>query len=179
VTITEALKIEKGASRDAPVFSICLACGFTPLHLRTFLSAHLQQAVPDRRVQINVGTYGDTAGTIESSGTASDGLDGLVVALEWLDLDARLDFRNSTVWAAETASDIVNECRAKLDRIVVALSRLPSGTRVSVSLPTLPLPPFFHTPGWQTSQVELQLERAVIEFACQVAESGRANIVNP
>jgi len=49
VTITEALRITQSVPRDARPFAVTLACGFTPLHLQTFLAAHLQQALPDRK----------------------------------------------------------------------------------------------------------------------------------
>lgn len=36
-----------------------LVCGFTPLHIHTFFHAELQQILPDRRVEIYKGLYGD------------------------------------------------------------------------------------------------------------------------
>ena len=52
--------------RDARPFAVTLACGFTPLHLQTFLAAHLQQSLPDRKVTITSGLYGNLAGTLEA-----------------------------------------------------------------------------------------------------------------
>ena len=45
--ITEALKIINDAPKDAKAFEVTLACGFTPLHLQTFLCAQLQQMLPE------------------------------------------------------------------------------------------------------------------------------------
>ena len=65
--ITEALKIINDAPKDAKAFEVTLACGFTPLHLQTFLCAHLQQMLPGRRVTVSTGLYGGLARTIEES----------------------------------------------------------------------------------------------------------------
>src|ERR1700733_5177658 len=66
VTITQALQIAQRVPATAPKFQVQLACGFTPLHLQTFLTAHLQQKLPGRKVSIAAGLYGDLAGTIEN-----------------------------------------------------------------------------------------------------------------
>jgi len=102
VTITEALKITQNAPRDARPFAVTMACGFTPLHLQTFLAAHLQQALPERKVVITCGLYGDLLGTLQTV-TEAALPDGVVVALEWADLDARLDYRRAQTPAAGAA----------------------------------------------------------------------------
>ena len=45
--------------------------GFTPLHLQTFLAAHLQQKLPDRKITIQSGLYGNLIGTLEGITEAS------------------------------------------------------------------------------------------------------------
>lgn len=76
VKITEALKITQSAPANARPFSVVLACGFTPLHLQTFLSAHLQQLLPNRKVVVTPGLYGTLAETLErTSDLAIDGVD--------------------------------------------------------------------------------------------------------
>ena len=62
--ITEALKITQSASANARPFCVVLACGFTPLHLQTFLSAHLQQSLPNRKVVVTTGLFGNLAGNL-------------------------------------------------------------------------------------------------------------------
>lgn len=153
-----------------------LACGFTPLHLQTFLAAHLQQALADRKVTISAGLYGDLAGTLEGVGGPSP--DGVVVALEWADMDPRLDFRSAGGWGWNVADHIVSNARAVLGRVSAAIALIPSGTRIALSLPTLPLPPAFHTPGWQTSAHELALEADLLRFAADVVQDGRVKVVN-
>ncbi len=178
MTITEALRITQSVSRDARPFAVTLACGFTPLHLQTFLAAHLQQALTDRKVIITPGLYGNLVGTLESiSGAALP--DGLVIALEWPDLDPRLDYRGAGSWGATAANDIVAGAQTMLDRIAAALLQVPPGPRIALSLPTLALPPLFHTPGWQVSQHELALEADVLRFAADIAKEGRTAVINP
>ena len=50
---------------DAPVANIFLASGFTPLHLRTFLAAHLRLQSPTERVEVSTGLFGDLAGNLD------------------------------------------------------------------------------------------------------------------
>lgn len=176
MTITEALKVMQGAPRDGRRFCVTLACGFTPLHLHTFLTAHLQQALPDRKVSISTGLYGNLAGTLE--GIAGSAPDGVVIALEWADLDPRLDFRSAGGWGWNAASDIVSSARAVLDRVSSAVVVIPSGVRIALSLPTLPLPPAFHTPGWEASAHELVLEADLLRFASNMAQNGRVIVGN-
>ena len=177
MTITEALKITQAAPRDARPFAVKLACGFTPLHLQTFLAAHLQQALPDRKVTITPGLFGDLAGTLESLSGAPP-LDAIVIALEWADLDARLDYRSAGSWGLAAASDVVASARAMLHRLAAALLRIPAGPRIAISPPMLPLPPVFHTQGWQASQDELALRAEVLHFAAEVAQDGRVAVIN-
>jgi len=177
VNITEALKITQNVPRDARPFAVTLACGFTPLHLRTFLAAHLQQSLADRRATISSGLYGNLVGTLEAISVASLP-DGLVIALEWPDLDARLDYRSAGSWSGAAANDIVASARTSLTRLGAALAQIPSGPRIALSLPTLPLPPLFHTPGWQASAHQLHLESDLLRFATDVAQDGRIAIVN-
>lgn len=177
MTITEALKITQSAPRDARPFTVTLACGFTPLHLQTFLAAHLQQALPDRKVTITTGLYGDLVGTLESLSGAPPP-DGIVIALEWADLDARLDYRSAGSWGLAAAADIEVSARAMLNRIAAALLGIPAGPRIALSPPMLPLPPMFHTQGWQASRYELAIRAEVLLFAAQVAQDGRIAIIN-
>lgn len=177
MTITEALRITQRAPRDARRFAVTLACGFTTLHLQTFLAAHLQKALPDRKVTIASGLYGNLTGTLEGLADAASP-DALAIALEWSDLDARLDYRSAGSWELAAASDIVSSARVLLDRIAAALARIPSGPRIALSLPALPLPPIFHTPGWQASQHELALQAAVFHFATHIAQDSRIAVIS-
>ena len=86
--ITEALKITQSVAGDARPFAVALASGFTPLHLKTLMQAHLQQTLPDRSVEVATGLFGNLAETID--GAVNQNWHGLVVVIEWADLDPRL-----------------------------------------------------------------------------------------
>lgn len=79
--LTEALSIVQNSSPGTRSHPLILACGFTPLHLQTFLTAHLQQLLPQRRVQASTGLLGDLAGALE--GIRDPAIQGVAVALEW------------------------------------------------------------------------------------------------
>lgn len=172
MTVTEALKIiQRGGQEGAP-FHVLLACGCTPLHLRTFLQAHLQQALPHRQVKVSDGLYGDLCGTLERASGVSR--DGVAILLEWADLDLRLGYRSAASWRDAAAQDILSVIHRTLQRIGAAIAGIPREVRLALSPPTLPLPPLFHTAGWQTSQMELLLDQKISSFLAQV--SGRAGL---
>lgn len=166
--VTEALRIIQAAPSDAPVFRVALACGFTPLHVSTLLQAHLQSAIPGRRVQIMPGLYGNLAGTVESLLTGSDA-HGAAVVVEWFDLDPRLGYRQTGGWSPADLPDIALTVEHTLTRIEAALLRAPYSMRIAVMLPTLGLPPVFYTPAAQASEAEFRLRQAVAQFGRCIA----------
>lgn len=174
VKITEALKIVQGAPADAAPFRVTAACGFTALHLRTFLAAYLQLAFSDRAVKINEGLYGDLCGTLERV----EDVDAVAVLIEWPDLDSRLDFRNAGPWGRDTVASVVEHASLTLARIATAINGIKSGIPIALSLPSLPIPPMFPTPGWQWSEGELLLKSAVLRFAAEMAADGRVRVVS-
>lgn len=177
MTITEALKIIQAAGReDRPQYPVFVACGFTPLHLQTFLTAHLQQRMPGKKITIQTGLFGNTAGTLES--LRQSDVAALALALEWQDLDPRLGFRSAGAWGPEVSNDVLSVVRAMLGRMGAALEQLPPAMAVACSLPTLPLPPMFHTPGWQAAEIELAVERELLEFAARCSARRGFSVVN-
>jgi FkbH-like protein len=177
LTVTEALKIIQKGSQAGPAFDILLACGCTPLHLRTFLQAHLQQALPQRKVSVSDGLYGDLSGTLERA--AGKSLAGIAVVLEWADLDQRLGYRSAAPWNDRAARDILTVAEATLQRLDAAIARIPREVRVALSPPTLPLPPLFHTAGWQASEMELLLDQKISSFLVQISNRAGLTAVNP
>ena len=176
VTFAEALRSLPKASREMPPLQVVLACGFTPLHISTFLRAHLQQNLGGRAVETVTGLYGDLAGTLENADPTSQS--SLAVIIEWRDLDKRLSFRQSGDWGPSATNDIVASATAMLRRIYAALLRRPPGTRAAISLPTLPLPPVFHTAGWDAGASELALNASVAEFASAARRLDNVLVVN-
>ena len=166
----------QAAPRDAEPFRVALVCGYTPLHVQTFLAAHLQLALPQRHVTVVPGLYGDVAGSLES--LAHEAPDAVSLSLEWEDLDPRLGFRSSGQWGAEAVSDILTTVRSALRRLATAVSRIPAGVRIAIAPPSLPLPPLFYTPGFQSSAAELTLQQNVAEFQVHLAADVRVAIIS-
>ena len=159
--LTEALQtLHTPVPGGASPFRLFLACGFMPLHLATFLRAHLRRLLPGRDISVAAGVYGDTVGNIRRGGDA----DAAVVALEWADLDPRLGIRRLGGWGPSVHAEILESVRTNLQAISDAVST--SGAPlVCVSLPTLPLPPTGVTPGWRAGPFELKIRHMVATFA--------------
>lgn len=176
MTLTEALKILQTPAPDgAATLDIFLACGFTPLHLKTLLEARLRQLLPDRRINVSTGLYGDLAGSVEQIRAA--GANGAAVIVEWEDLDPRLGRRRLAAWSPETAEDVMQSVAGQLNRLRRALGAAEG--RIALAAPSLPLPPLAHTPTWQSSRLELELRRATAEFAAWAASRPDIRVVSP
>jgi FkbH-like protein len=168
--------INRSAAAGAEVFRVGLVCGFTPLHLQTFLHAELQSLFPDRRVEPTSGLYGDVTGTLES--LKREQLDAVVLALEWPDLDARLGIRQMGGWGPSNLDAIVERTQLFLlhvQRLVEQISRL---VPVIISLPSLPVPPLFFTAGWQASSIELKLKGLISEFVVALSQIDQVRVLN-
>jgi FkbH-like protein len=176
VKLTEALHIRQRAAAIPGRFSVMLACGFTPLHLETFLAAHLQLALPKRRVEVKTGLYGDLTGTLER--LAETDVDAIAVAIEWPDLDPRLGYRTLGGWGPDQEVDIVKHAHATLARMRAAVENAPPSIPMAISLPTLPLPPAFHTAGWQASAAALEIQQALACFAAETARRPIHRVLN-
>jgi FkbH-like protein len=184
VTILEALKIiQKTPPADTRQLDVSLACGFTPLHLETFLKAHLAQAFPDRAVHLNTGLFGDLFGNIER--IAATRPDASFVLVEWEDLDPRLGIRRPGDWSPSAYSDIVDSACASVARLRSALEQIQSS--VALSLTTLPFPPIGHYPGWQAHPLQARIRESLASFewwACstsniRVLSSERLDQISP
>ncbi len=171
--LSEALEILQSARHRQNPFSVTLACGFTPLHVETFLAAYLQNTLPDRRVEIRTGLYGDLAGTLEKARSG----DAVAVVIEWPDLDARLGYRSLGGWGPEQENDIVAQVHSSLERFRGAVEKI-DGTPIAILTPTLPPAPAFHTAGWEAGTCELELEHAVANFTLSLAKHPLISIVN-
>jgi FkbH-like protein len=173
--LVEALNIAKGsADAHKAAYRAYLACGFQPLHLATFLTAHLQLALADRKAEVLTGVYGDLPGNIMRA--ASNQCDCAVIVMEWADLDPRLGIRQLGIWNVTAEGDILGESGARLHQIEQAIHSLAGHARAVCCLPTLELPPFVHTPCSLTSEAEMGLREALDSFASRVARS--AQILN-
>lgn len=172
----EALQII-GRSGEKAGMSIHLLCGFTPLHLETFIKAHLLTRFPDAGVDVRTGLYGDLEGNIHRA--RENGGDGAIVIIEWSDLDQRLGFRTSGGWQIETLKDIVVQVEEKCQRIERRLAELVEAMPVVLVGPCLGLPPLTHLPPAQTSACELQLNTILAQFLQRVCAHDQIKLVSP
>jgi len=176
--LTKALEILKGVkSREGDVFTCFLAAGMNPLHLDTFLAAELGLLLPDQRIEIRHGLYGDFVGNLRR--IASNGADCGIVLMEWTDLDPRLGIRNMAAWSPSVYSDILSTVRARAVEVQQAIEKTCQRMPVVLSLPTLPLPPISFVPGWQASPFEIELKAAVHSVAHQVSQQAQVRVLNP
>ncbi|MDQ1408366.1 MAG: hypothetical protein QOJ41_101 [Acidobacteriaceae bacterium] len=178
MNLIEALEISrKPVAQGAKLLRIFLACGFTPLHLQNFLSAHLRQVFPENRVEIKTGLFGDLAGSLERLDAKT--LDGLAVALEWSDLDSRLGIRELGGWQVSDVAEVVSSVDRQLSRLLHALKTAARSVRpVAVSLPTIPLPPLFHTPPNISSAEKTKLLLSLAKFAAHLSEEPGVRILD-
>jgi FkbH-like protein len=164
MNLIEALELSRQpAAAGASPLRIFLACGFTPLHLQTFLQAHLRLLLPASRVEIKTGLYGDLPGTLERLNSAD--VNALIVPLEWSDLDSRLGIRVLGGWQAADLREIVASCELQLSRLERALGAAARNLPAIISLPTLPLPPLFFTSPNVESSEKAKLLASVAKFA--------------
>ena len=174
--LLDALKIvNQSAASNAPKLQIALNCGFTPLHVETFLAARVAQLNPHRSVRVTAGLYGDLAGNFERIDLTNT--ETIVALMEWADLDARLGIRSSGGWEPEKLPDITQSASAQLERIQNALRRVhPS---IVLSLPSLPLPPIAYSRPSCIGSFEADLRTELARFVQSVAAFEHVRIVSP
>ncbi len=169
MNLIEALEISrKPVAQDAKLLRVFLACGFTPLHLQNFLSAHLRQQFPDNRIEIKTGLFGDLAGSLERLDVT--GYDGTAVPLEWPDFDSRLGIRELGGWRVSDVHEVISSVDRQLSRLQHVLKTAARSAPVVVSLPTLPLPPLFYSPPNIYSAEKTKLFLSLAKFAADLAE---------
>jgi FkbH-like protein len=134
--------------------------------MQVFLGAHLQQRLAGRRVEVSTGLYGDVVGTLARLKDAAGR--SVALPLEWADLDPRFGYREAGQWGVAALPGILSDAFAMLERIAAAVEALRPEIPIAVSLPTLPLPPIFHTAGWQAAEAELALAQRLAEFASRI-----------
>lgn len=165
----EALQIIGQAAGERKI-TVHLLCGFMPLHLETFIKAHLALRFPSAQIDVRTGLYGDLEGNLQRA--RENGCDGAIAVIEWSDLDQRLGFRTSAGWRIETLDDIVAQVEDKCQRIETRLVELAGTMPVVLVAPCLGLPPLTHVPPAQTSACELRLNAILTQFLQRVCGQG-------
>ena len=177
MNLIDALELLKhDVPNGSPSFRVSLACGFSPLHLKTFLAAHLRARLPQRRIQIETGVFGDLAGNIERLDSSK--FDALAVVIEWEDLDPRLGIRSLGGWRSGDLRDIVDSAIQKTERLEHALTDACRLLPTSCCLPTLPLPPLSPSRPIQSSPCELQLRQIAASLATVICKQAGGRVVS-
>src|SRR5260370_23433888 len=143
--LSEALRInEQAVSATSPPRKVHLVCGFTPLHLETFVKANVRGNFRGEGVEIISGLFGDFEGNLRKATQAP--AEGALLVLEWTDLDERLGLRSSAGWGSEILADVAQQVPEKLRRPVTGLRGLANTISGAVPATPLPIPPLPHLP---------------------------------
>lgn len=176
--LLEALEVLK--KNDVETTSgreISLLCGFSPLHLQTFLEAHLRVQFSASHIEIKTGLYGDLAGNLER--LQPEGLAVACVVIEWADLDPRLGIRSLGSWRTGDIPDLVESARRQSERLAQLIRRVAERTPLYVTMPTLPLPPLFFTGTSQAHKDEYTLREVAASLAVSILNCGQVKLINP
>ena len=161
---------------EVSVIDVALACGFTPLHFRTFLNAHLRREFPDDKINVITGNYADLYSNLECLEKMK--ADSAVVVVELQDLDPRLGVRRLGGWTPKQLPDIRQNVRQQANHACAALERISCNKTIALSLPTLPLPPLSFTATWQMSSFESDIRHTLADVTDYLVQSPNIRIVN-
>ncbi len=174
--LSEALQIgSRRPPQAARSWDIQLVCGFTPLHLETFVGARARLRFPHDDPRIRTGLYGDLEGNLTRAGEAGPG--GVMVVFEWSDLDPRLGLRSAAAWHARLPDDVLVQLREQTRRIEARLGAL-GACPVAVAGPGLPLPALTPFPPAQASPFELEARAIVDGFLDRISGLPRVRVVS-
>ncbi len=176
MTLAEALALIRRQTEQGRKRQIFLACGFEPLHLRTFLQAHIAGRFPGETLTLPTGLYGDLEGTLATAEHSQS--EAAAVVIEWSDLDSRLGLRSAGGWSLSVQPDIVANCRDRFGRLLGLLEALALRMPIALAPPTLPISRFGHAPGWQAGVNELELRRLLAAFLADAARLTNVSVLN-
>jgi FkbH-like protein len=176
--LAEALRLTNARPAQAgDPFRVWLACSFTPLHVATFVSAHLTQRLKHRPVALSTGIYGDLIENLAKA--ARDAPHAAAVVLDWTDLDPRLGYRRCNGWRQEHEADILQTVTFRLAQLSESLAALARHTPVALALPSLPLPFRFKGPTTWGDPVAFALWEKVHGFAAALAGTPMIAVISP
>jgi FkbH-like protein len=174
--LTEALETLKQSETGNEELHLYLVCGFMPLHLETFIAAHLRSRFPTYRGHVHHGLFGDLEGNLHRAvkGPGS----GAVVVIEFGDLDSRLSLRSSAGWSDVIAEDIATQVQEKCARLEKSLATLRAAMPVTLVGPTLAIPPLSYMPPTQSSYLDLRLQSILTAWLERVSSKVDVSVVS-
>ncbi len=174
--LIEALNIlrEEPNANEHPL-RLGLVCGFTPLHLQTFLAAELRVQL-SVRAHIQSGLYGDFLGNLQK--LPDSGAEAAAVVVEWSDLDARLGLRGLGSWAPHRLPDILSQAKRNAHSIGQALAAAATMMPLVISFPTLPLLPVSFQKNSQANEFELELRGIIGSMALSASRVPSVRVVS-
>jgi FkbH-like protein len=176
--LIEALDIANTPANPlGPREYVYLLCGFAPLHLKTFLMAHLRLCSPEGLIEIKTGFFGDLAGNLERLKPTRGA--HVCILVEWADLDPRLGIRSLGSWDSEDVPDIIESASRQSLRLAHLIKQASEEMPVYVSAPTLPLPPIFPTSTVQARSDECKLREIAASFALSISANHGTKVINP
>src|SRR5258708_568958 len=173
--LAEALKVIQAGLPDFPALEVALLCGFTPLHLETFLRAHLCKLFPGRSPNVHTGLYGDLFGNLQRVA----GVSAAVAVIEWPDLDPRLGLRRLGGCEPSPFQDILSEVNRSCDLLQSSMAAVARNTPLVVCFPTLPLVPVSFSPLARASEFTLELRSRVASLGAALSHLACVRIVDP
>src|SRR5215469_18658208 len=173
--LAEALILLRGVPVDAESVDVYLACGFTPLHLKTLLAAEIWHA-SHKKAAIVTGLYGDLSGSLQKA--SRSGADHVVCIVEWSDLDPRLGLRSLGGWLPALFPDIIENASRRMMEFEHAVAEASPAVPVILATPSLPLPPISFTPKEQVSSFELELRACVASSAARLSRQPNVRVLN-
>jgi len=176
LTLNEAFAIINSSKRTGTKKVHYLACGFEPLHLATFMQAHLLGRLLADDVAVQTGIYGDLRGNIQAAAASPATAAGVV--LEWSDVDPRLGLRSSGGWGVAAKAGIIATAAERFAQLETAIVKLAARMPAAVARPSLPLPPIGNTIRAQSSVLELDLEQQLAAFLLRISQVPGVRIVH-
>jgi FkbH-like protein len=173
--LAEALKVVQSVPSHAPPLQVALLCGFTPLHLETFLRAHLCKLFPGRSPNVQTGLYGDLIGNLQRV----VGISAAAVVIEWPDLDPRLGLRRLGGWEPSQLQDILGEVNRSCDLLQSGVAAVAPNIPLVVCFPTLPLVPVSFSPLARASEFTLELRSRIASLSAALSHLPGVRIVDP
>jgi FkbH-like protein len=173
--LADALNVIRAIPADAEPITVYLACGFTPLHLKTLLGAEIWQA-SHKKAEILSGLYGDLQGSLRRA--SQSGADFVACIVEWSDVDPRLGLRSLGGWSPTQFPNIIENASRRMLEFEQTVEKVSARLPIALSPPTLPLPPISFTSREEAGSFDLELCACIASSAARLARVPNVRVLN-